>query len=650
MIDNETKDKIYNAIRIEEVVSDYVTLRRRGANLIGLCPFHDERTPSFNVNPARGIFKCFGCGKAGQAVSFVMEMDQCSYPDALRKLAAKYHIEVRETELTAQDQVRHDNRESMFVVNEWAKGWFQEQLWNTAEGQAIGLSYLRQRGLRDETIRDFGLGYCPEKGSPMTQAARAAGYQEEFLVNHTDPDRQETIFNIGTGLSCKSERDGRLFDRFGARIMFPFVNVSGKTVGFAGRIMTDRKDVGKYVNSPESVIYRKGSELYGIHLAKSAIAREDMAYLVEGQMDVISMHQAGIRNVVCSGGTALTEKHVSMLHRFSENITILYDGDGAGIHATLRAIPMFLREGMSVKVMLFPDGDDPDSFSRKHTAEEFVAYISANAVDFVQFQKQVLVDAAGSDLEGRRKAVAEIIQTISRIYDAVSRQLYTQELAQLLGMGVETVSRSVAEARKNYINQVQVRENTQAPQTPIDPAGGRRVPAATLKTQHLEEHFRNIIRMIVRHGNEVFSMNADGTYNPVGAHLINDLRQDNILPEDNPTYGKIMDEYMAHFYEPGFDCAQFFLQHSDPDISRVAADMLADQYANAKPLPQRDDYAKQCVRLLCELKLTFTQNMINGIPARIAAAQNEDERNAVLSEQAQLIHVRTSLKETLRKL
>lgn len=660
MINNETKDRIYSAIRVEDVVGDYVTLRRRGANYIGLCPFHDERTPSFNVNPARGIYKCFGCGKAGGAVNFVMEIENCTYPEALRKLAAKYHIEVVEEVMSEEQQQRHDERESMFVVNEWAAKWMQDRLWNSEDGRAIGLSYLRSRGLYDETIRTFGLGYDPEKGAQLSKAAMAAGYREEYLVNHPAADQKEPEFSIGTGITGK--QDDRVYDRFAGRVIYPFYNISGRVVGFTGRIMSDRKDTGKYVNSPESILYKKRKELFGIYQAKAAISKNDMAYLVEGQMDVISMHQAGIKNVVSSGGTALTEEHVRVIHRFTNNVTVLYDGDSAGVHAALRAIPMFLSQGMQLRLMLFPDGDDPDSFSRKHTAEEFVAYIEEHAENFVSYQKRVLLDPLGDDLTARLNRINEIIDTIAPIADAVTRQLYTQQLAQVLNMEVDVVTRSVESARKKYLYQLKQEEEgqkareqyaqrlqTQLPQSDVEQAVPvQAVSARTPEQLRMDGILENVIRLIIRHGQEVYEYNPDGTFYPIGLYLTDRLLEDHLQPE-NVLYQRVIDEYREHFADEGFLPETYFLRHTDPELVALGAQMISDRYVTAKPLPESNDYPKQARRLILELKRELCNQRLKALPGLIASA---DQEHAMMLQQemTSMLRERIQLMEALRQL
>lgn len=643
MITQETIERAKNTMRIEEVVSDYITLRRRGANLIGLCPFHEERTPSFNVNPPRGIYKCFGCGESGNAIGFVMKMENCSFTEAVKKICARYNITVEERAMSEEDQQRHDDRESMFALNKWAGEWFQQQLWDTQEGQAVGLAYFHQRGLRDETIRAYGLGFSPEKGNPLTRAAQEAGYSEKYLVNVPDP--QDMQKSLGTGLACKTEQ-GRLFDRFSARVMFPIFSVSGQIVGFAGRIMTDRKDVGKYVNSPESLIYSKRNELYGIYQAKNAISKQDMAYLVEGQMDVISMHQAGIENVLCSGGTALTEGHVRKIHRFTNNVTILYDGDAAGIHAALKAIDMFLEERMQVKVMLFPDGDDPDSFSRKHTAEEFRDYVRTNSMDFVQYMVQVCLNPAGTDNTRRFEEINHIMSTIAIISNSVEQQLYTQELASIVGMKEDIVARSIAAARKRYVeekirarNAVSYAQSSQAnadPQVlkePMDfknlkdstaPSPAKKGEQETVFLRKIEQNFLEIAQMIVEHGNEKYADNEDGTYLPIGMFLINGLREDGMLPQ-NPLVGKVLSEYESHFTDPGFDTVQWFTLHSDQELASFVASIISNETS--------ENYAKDAYVLLnalkfniCDMRLKTEKNMAPEVHQALLAARASFDR------------------------
>lgn len=435
MIDRQTIDRILDAANIVDVVSDFVTLKRAGANLKGLCPFHDDRTPSFMVSPSKNICKCFACGKGGTPVHFIMEHEQLSYPDALRYLAKKYHIEVKEREQTDEEKAEQSERESLFVVNEWANEWFQKQMNETVDGRAIGMAYFRQRGFRDDIIKRFQLGFCPDKYDAQWQAGKAAGYNEEFLLK--------------TGLCIRNEQ-GRTYDRFRNRVIFPIHTISGKVVGFGGRVLDSRtKGVQvKYQNSPESVIYSKKRELYGLFFAKKAIVKEDLCYLVEGYTDVMAMHQQGVENVVASSGTALTHEQIRAIHRFTENICVIYDGDAAGIKASQRGIDMLLAEGMTVKLLLLPDDDDPDSFARKHTATEFQEYLQAHQVDFIRFKTNLLQEEAQNDPIKLSRLVNNIVDSLAVIPDDIARTFYIKETSQMLGLEERLITSAVVKVRK----------------------------------------------------------------------------------------------------------------------------------------------------------------------------------------------------------
>ena len=436
MIDRLTVDRILDAANIVDVVSDFVTLKRAGANLKGLCPFHDDRTPSFMVSPSKNICKCFACGKGGTPVHFIMEHEQLTYPEALRYLAKKYHIEIKEREQTDEEKAEQSERESMFVVNEWANEWFQKQMNDTVDGRAVGLAYFRQRGFRDDIIKKFQLGFCPDKFDAQWQAAKAEGYNEEFVLK--------------TGLCIRNEQTGKTYDRFRNRVIFPIHTISGKVVGFGGRVLDSRtKGVQvKYQNSPESVIYSKKRELYGLYLAKQAIVKNELCYLVEGYTDVMAMHQQGVENVVASSGTALTEDQIRAIHRFTENIVVIYDGDAAGIKASQRGIDMLLAEGMNVKLLLLPDGDDPDSFARKHTATEYQEYLRDHQVDFIQFKTNLLLEEAQNDPIKLSRLVNNIVQSLSVIPDDITRTFYIKETAQTLEMDERLITSAVAKVRK----------------------------------------------------------------------------------------------------------------------------------------------------------------------------------------------------------
>ena len=428
MIDRETVDRILDTADIVEVVSDFVSLRRRGANFIGLCPFHDEKTPSFSVSPAKQFCHCFGCGKGGSPVGFIMEHEQMSYPEALRYLAKKYHIEIHEKELTSEEKAAQTERESMLVLNEFASQYFENQLLNTQEGRDIGLSYFYERGFNDDTIKKFHLGYSPENSKAFYTAAVAKGYNKKFLFD--------------TGL-CIDDRRGGGFDRFHGRVMFPIMNIAGKVIAFGGRTLKKTKEVAKYFNSPESTVYVKNRELYGLFQAKRAIVKEEKCFLVEGYTDVISMHQAGIENVVASSGTSLTEGQIRAIHRFTDNVTVLYDGDSAGIHASLRGIDMLLAEGLSIKVLLLPDGEDPDSYARTHSASEFKQYIHDNETDFISFKTKILLEGTERDPIKRAAVIGDVVKSISVIPDAIARSVYARECSIQLGISEDVLLREI---------------------------------------------------------------------------------------------------------------------------------------------------------------------------------------------------------------
>ena len=670
MIPRETIDRVFAAAKIEEVVSDYVSLKKRGANLIGLCPFHHEKTGSFTVSPSKGIYKCFGCGKSGHAIGFVMEIEQCGFADAVKQVAKKYHIEVQEREMTPEEQQRQDDRESMFIVNEFANQWFQEQLWNTEEGQAIGMSYFRERGLREDTIRKFQLGYSPEKGNPLAKALKNKGFVEKYIVNDVDT-------RIGTGVCGKSE-DGRIYDRFRDRVIFPLLSVSGKTVAFAGRILKKNDKVGKYVNSPDSLVFSKTNELYGLYFAKQAISREDMCYLVEGQMDVISMYQAGIENVVSSGGTALTKPQIRLIRRFTPNITVIYDGDSAGIHAALRGIDMFLEEGFNVKVVLLPDGEDPDSFANSHNASDFIEYIKQNQTDFIRFKGKLLSDAAGRDPQKRAELIKDVVESIAQIPDAITRQVYIKDSAdqlriqeKLLAREVQRLRRDMAveynkkrelEEKQNAINELAQDNATindsSSPALPIAPAPNK-------KLSKLEENFRNLLQLMVRYGEADAFPQEDGTFISAGDYIIQQLEGDEIQAP-NALYQQVIDEYKAHCHDTNFKAETFFKFHSDPQISSLAVDLISDKYQlsrifahqsisenvvqEVKLQTDADHLPELLMRLILELKYTIVNQRIDQLEQMMKEADANGDHNLVmqlLASQPQLLSIKNAICQQL---
>ena len=659
MIPRETIDRIFEAAKIEDVVGRYVTLKKRGANLLGLCPFHHEKTGSFTVSPSKGIYKCFGCGKAGSAVGFIMEIEQCTYVEALKNLAQTYHIQIEERELTQEEKQRQDDRESMFVVNDFANKWFQEQLWDTAEGKAVGMAYLRQRGIREDIIKKFQLGYSPEKAK-LWEVAKKAGYQEAYLTNDVDTQ-------IGTGVCLKDDKGG-LYDRFRGRVIFPFFSVSGKVTGFAGRLIKQSDKAGKYVNSPASILYEKKHELYGFYQAKQAIKREDCCYLVEGQLDVIQLVQSGIENVVASGGTALTFPQIRLIHRFTENVTILYDGDSAGIKAALRGLDMMLEEGMNVKVVLLPEGEDPDSFARKHDATEVLAYIQQHQTDFIRFKTQLLSAEAGNDPMKRADMINQIVQSIAIIPDIIKRQVYIKDCATFLQIQEDVLMRKAAEIRKRHIeeqkkkkqNEERLNNATPAPTPAAEPSVIATAEAASNK----ERNFQNIIQLIIRHGEKTIFQNGN-TIIRAGEYIIHELHNDNIQVED-PIHQLILDEYIAHYKENNWVAANYFQHHPKGEVSQFAVEMLADKYQLSRmygkqmvsenvvkevELPsEADNLPELTQRLLLELKFTIVNERIDALQTMLRDAQQRDDWEmirTILAQQPLLNDIRQQLGKAL---
>lgn len=644
---------MFAAAKIEEVVGDYVTLHRRGANLIGLCPFHNEKTGSFTVSPSKGIYKCFGCGKSGHAIGFVMEIEQCSFVEAVKQVGRKYHIEVQERELSAEEQQRQDDRESMFVVNDFCNRWFQSQLWDTPDGQAIGLSYFRERGLRDDIIRKFQLGYSPEKGSPLAAALKQQGFVEKYIVNNVDT-------KIGTGVCGKSE-DGRIYDRFRDRVMFPIHTVSGKTVAFAGRIMKKKENVGKYVNSPDSLIYSKTNELYGLFLAKQAISRLDLCYLVEGQMDVISMHQSGIQNVVASGGTALTKPQIRLIKRFTSNITVLYDGDAAGIHAALRGIDMFLEEGFNVKVVLLPDGEDPDSYAQSHNASDFIEYIQSHQTDFIRFKSTLLREEAGGDPQKRANLIKDITQSIAQIPDMITRQVYIKDSADKLMINEQLLTREVMRLRRDKATEAEKQREEQERMAAFAEDAEQASPIAGSASQpskkqiKLAENYRNLLQVIVRHGEKTLYVSADGQPVQVGEYILAQLSADGITAPD-ALCQTVADEYLAHCHDTGFVAETFFKFHTNPAVSSLAVDLIADRYQlsqiyskqsisdnvvrEVKPEEPAEQLDKLVNRLLLEIKLTVIELRLDEVEQQLKTDSDWEQKKAQLAVQSQLLEVR----------
>lgn len=596
MIDQATIDRILDAAQIVDVVSEFVTLRKRGVNYVGLCPFHNEKTPSFSVSPSKGVCKCFSCGKGGNVVHFIMEHEQMNYYEALKYLAKKYNIEVQERELTNEEKQAQSVRESLFIVNNFANNYFQDILRNHIDGQNIGLAYFRQRGFRDDIISKFQLGYCTDSHDALATEAMQKGYKKEYLIK--------------TGL-CYETDDHRLRDRFWGRVIFPVHTLSGKVVAFGGRVLSSqtKKVTMKYVNSPESEIYHKSNELYGIYFAKQAIVKQDRCYLVEGYTDVISMHQSGVENVVSSSGTALTPGQIRLIHRFTNNLTLLYDGDMAGIKASLRGIDMLLEEGLNIKICLLPDGEDPDSFARKHKSDEFKAFFDKNETDFIRFKTNLLIKEAENDPIKKAALITDIVHSISVIPEAIVRDVYIKECSQQLRIEEKIL---VAEVAK--IREIQAQKknkpivSTSSSQSELtNTQGASSAEGATVENeasrsngdlpyhslipqegkegQEFYRYERYILQAVVRYGEQVMCSvtdeNSQETSITVIEYVINDLKEDG-LHFHNPLHRQILTEAMQHLHDKNFKAERYFLTHPNPQISKLCVDLVNVRYQLSK--------------------------------------------------------------------
>lgn len=624
VIDRATIDKIMDAADIVDVVSDFVTLRRAGVNYKGLCPFHDDKTPSFIVSPAKGICHCFACGKGGNAVNFIMEHEQMTYPDALRYLAKKYNIPIAERELTPEEKQAEGEREALFAVNEWAKNWFANILAHDQEGLAIGKQYFRSRGIRDDIIQRFALGYAPAKRDALSNAAKAKGFKPDYIVK--------------TGL-CYKRDDGKLVDRYAGRVIFPWIGISGKAIAFGGRLLDSRtKGVQqKYVNSPESELFHKDHELYGLFQAKRAIAKEDSVFMVEGYTDVIAMHQAGIENVVANSGTALSVHQIRLLHRFTPNIVLLYDGDEAGIHAAMRGTDMLLGEGMNVRVLTLPDGDDPDSYSRKHGADKLKEYIASHQTDFIEFKTEQLLSGV-SDPVKRSAAISSIVKSVAAIPNPLTRETYIHDCAGRLQMS----ERTLVGAMNDYIRTDREQQAKEAEreqrrsQRLATPETATGIQPATAPQQAATNDPRaaielSIIEYVVKFGAQIIYRGvetADGqTINLTLAQYIDyDLGQDEIA-FTTPAYNDILREAVDHSADNDFDTAAYFARHHDPDISRIACNLSFDRHQLSPSLAI--DYNEATLRqaaehLVLDLRYTIVRQKLTELKDAVATAQGDD--------------------------
>ena len=631
MIDRETTDRIYAAANIVDVISDFVSLKKKGVNYQACCPFHTEKTPSFVVSPSKGLFKCFGCGKGGNAVTFVMEHESLTYPEALKYVAKKYGIEVQERELSEQEVRRNDDRESMMVVSSYAADYFKNALHETEEGINIGLSYFRERGFSEATIARFGLGYCPSAGDAFTRAALAGGYKEEFLLS--------------TGLTIKRE-DGSWYDRFAGRVMFPIHSISGRVTAFGGRTMRTDKKVAKYLNSPESEIYHKSSILYGLYFAKRAITQEDRCILVEGYTDVISMFQSGIENVVASSGTSLTEEQIRLISRFTKNVTVIYDGDSAGIKASLRGIDMILREGLNVRVVLLPDGEDPDSFARKHNATQLRDFIAAGEEDFLSFKTRILLSDAQGDPLRKAAVITDIVQSISAIPDAITRSVYIGECSRQLGIDEQVLVREVAlkrvgtaaggEAREFVRNQEYIRNRYEE----LPPAAAGPASAGS----GIAELEREIVKYLLKYGDQTFDYKEgkEIVQLNVAEVIVSDL-ESNAIEFTDDTYKKIYAEYAKIWHAGETVEVHRFINFPDADVCSAVVDILTydDNYIASK-LWKRHDIVVETEqerlhvavpRVIILYKSKVIENIIAEIKNRLQDDSLPEEEQAKLTHQ-----------------
>lgn len=647
LIDRATVDRIYAAADIVEIIGDYVTLKRKGVNYQACCPFHNEKTPSFVVSPSKGVFKCFGCGKAGNAVTFVMEHEGISYPEALKAVAKRYGIEVQERELTEEDIRRNDNRESMFALNGWAYDYFADYLRKSSEGQSVGMSYFRQkRGFTEATIQKFGLGYCSAKGDAMTSAALAAGYKEEFLLS--------------TGLSIRRERDGQLFDRFHDRVIFPVHNISGRIVAFGGRTLRTDKQVAKYQNSPESEIYSKKRELYGLYFAKKAIQQQDFAIMVEGYTDVISMHQAGVENVVSSSGTSLTTEQIRLLNRFTKNITVIYDGDSAGIHASLRGIDMILKEGMNVRVVLLPEPEDPDSFARSHTASELQEYIRANEQDFLEFKAKLLLQDAEGDPIRKAALIADMVQSVSVIPDPIQRSVYIKECARIMDIDEQILISEVARKRMTTSGDRETDEFLRR-QTTLRQREAQQPGVEFVKQVEAGSSFetleREIVKYLLKYGHCSFDFKEGRTMVAcnVAEVIFSELSDDNIAFR-NPVYNKIMAAYREQWAQLGTGVevpAHVFLNHIDPEVCNMSVDILTadDNYVLSELWRRKEIHLETDAEMLAVgvpkavtlYKSKVVEALIKELQAKLDDELPDDEQKDIMQRLAAYNQVKKTI-------
>lgn len=661
MVDRATVDRILDTAKIEEVISDFVTLKRRGANYTACCPFHHEKTPSFSVSPSKGIYKCFGCGKAGSVISFVMEHEQMSYVEALKYLGHKYGIEVKEKEESAEDIQNRLHHESLLIVNDFAQQFFSKQLWESQEGIAIGLSYFKERSFTDETIKKFLLGYAPNSKRALTHNAQLKGYKKDHLIE--------------VGLTIERDGTGELFDRFYERVIFPIRGISGKVIAFGGRKLKGDKDIAKYINSPESEVYVKNKVLYGIYEAKGAIAREKKCYLVEGYTDVISFHQAGIENVVASSGTSLTTGQIQLIKRFTNNVTVLYDGDWAGIKASLRGIDMLLEEGLEIKVALFPDGEDPDSYARSHTKEELKEFLDNNEEDFIAFKHKVLNQEVSKDPLQRAKLIGEVVNSIAIIPDAITRSVYIEETSARLRISQELLAQEVAKIRHKkqsdtFYRQQREQEREERLKGITDFGQGTKqttagkVPTFVIDT-YCEEAEKEILYYLLKFGNYPIHLEEEFAYGAtqieeqnVAQYILSQLQNDD-LELQNLIYKEIFDEYYTLKEHEQERILRYFVNHPKPEVAKFVANLIAQPYMltiqqfSKTLIPERNVLGCYVPKAILIYKAKITTQAAMNLTEQLGKAQKENNTQAqaeLIDQLNTLMQVRNLFSKELKRI
>lgn len=680
MIHKEDIDKIFEAARVEEVVGDYVTLKKRGVNLIGLCPFHDEKTPSFYVSPVKGIYKCFGCGKGGHAINFVMEKELMSYPDALRHLAKKYNIHIVEEEQSPEQLQTQNDRESLFVVSSFAQKNFSENLYNTDEGKSIGLGYFRERGFREDIIQKFQLGYCLTNRSAFTDIAIKTGYKSEYLVKagltleykneqsrETGERRTEEGEASQTQPPTPNSKPPAYLDRFWGRVMFPIHNATGRVIAFGGRTLRTDKKTAKYINSPETDIYHKSDVLYGIFFAKKEIIAQDNCFLVEGYTDVISMHQSGIENVVASSGTSLTVGQIKLIRRFTKNITILYDGDNAGIKASFRGIDLILEEGMNVKVLLFPDGEDPDSYSKRVSSEELKTFIKNNSKDFISFKTNLLMGDVQNDPIKKAGLIKEIVESIALIPEAIYRSVYVKECSRIMDMEEQILLSELNKIRSKKFNEKSTSHNTTAPaNTESEVIEALQIEEKKQLLDATAEHQeRDIIRLLLNYGNKNVVVDGEETDEknqpvqieiPLAALAIHELQHDNIVFE-NALYHSIYKEFVQHLDNEKIPDYNYFISHENTAISYLTVDLISSPYFLSNweqhsiyTTMEEDVLKKSLYHAVYALKSRRLEMMIHDIQKRLKENPPDEEMMTLLQTQHQLLKTKKELNVLLGRI